>query len=132
MRDIISSLDGSDLGVALSTLPKAANVLSTQLGELEYAPAFGVDKRYFLEQPFLFQNECYRSHLVQRLTENQINVSEVQSETSLLSAKNIFFIQEPPVAPSFSTSQILDNVLTDADGAPLTDADGSYLTDATP
>lgn len=132
MRDIVSTTDGLDLGVALSSVPKAANVLSTQLGELEYASDFGVDKKYFLDDNFLFQSDSYRAHLIQRLTEAQINVGQVVGTIDTLFATYSFGITEPPVLPDFSTSQILDNVLTDADGAPLTDADGSYLTDATP
>lgn len=75
--DIVSIEDGLDMGVAIATGPRAGNVLSVQLGSLEYAPDFGVDLAYFLENPIQFQNESFKAYLVQRLTESQVNVTEV-------------------------------------------------------
>ncbi len=75
--DIVQVTDGKDLGLAQSSLPKAANVLAVQVGELEYAPPFGVDKKYFLTSPFNFQKESYRAHVIQRLAENQVNVVDI-------------------------------------------------------
>ena len=39
----IQDFQGEDLQIKDSQTPKAANVLSTQLASLEYAPALGVD-----------------------------------------------------------------------------------------
>lgn len=77
MLDIIEANDGEDLTVLNSIVSKAGNVLSIQLGNLEYAPEFGVDLRYFLESEFQFQNESFKAYMVQRLTESQVNVSQV-------------------------------------------------------
>ncbi len=66
-----------DLGFEVSSVPKAANVVATQLGELEYAPEFGIDKKYFLTSGVNFQVENFRAHVVEKLTENQIAVAEV-------------------------------------------------------
>lgn len=77
MLDIIAIRDGEDLVLQNATAPKAANVVSTQLGYLEYAPNFGVDLNFFLQEGLEFQNESFKSYLVQRLTHHQINVSEV-------------------------------------------------------
>ncbi len=77
MLDIVGITDGEDLTVLDSVVGKASNVLSVQLGSLEYAPTFGVDLRFFLESEFQFQNESFKAYLVQRLTESQINVAKV-------------------------------------------------------
>jgi hypothetical protein len=78
MRDITEiPQDGRDLQIANSVVPKAANVLSIQLGYLEYAQDFGVDLRYFLQSNLRFQNASFLSYLVTRLTQHQINVVEV-------------------------------------------------------
>ncbi len=129
IRDIITIEDGLDLGLSLSNVPRAANVLSVQLGELEYANSFGIDKRYFLETPVLFQNESFKMYLVQRLTEHGINVSEVAESIYTLFSKLTFFLPQEIPAPDFSTRDILDNALLDADGAMLTDSDGAPLID---
>ncbi len=84
MKDIVSIQDGLDLGVADSVVSKAANLIAVQLGTLEYAPTFGVDKKFFLESPLQFQNESFRAYLIQRLTENQINVASVTEVLSNL------------------------------------------------
>lgn len=130
MKDIIYLEDGNDLGVANSVIPRAANILSVQLGELEYEPEFGVDKRYFIQNTLLFQNESFKAYLIQRLSEFQINVAEVLETLQALFLKYTFFIsQEFDPANQFTPQEILDNVLTDADGEYLTDADGEPLTD---
>lgn len=71
--DIVST-DGKDLGIARSDVSRAANVLSVQLGSLEYAPNFGIDLKYFLTSDFQFQNESFKAYCVERLLAHQINV----------------------------------------------------------
>jgi hypothetical protein len=75
MKDITSI--GTDLTVLNSQANKAANVLSIQIGELEYAPTFGIDLRFFLDENLQFQNESFKSYLIQRLAEHHINVNQV-------------------------------------------------------
>lgn len=77
MKDIIELNDGEDIGIFDAIVGKAGNVLSVQLGDLEYAQAFGIDKRFFLQSDFQFQNESFKAYLVQRLTESQVNVAQV-------------------------------------------------------
>lgn len=77
MLDIIKIENGSDLQLQDSIVPKAANVLSVQLGDLEYAIDFGVDLRYFLESPIQFQDASFKGYLVERLTQSQVVVSDV-------------------------------------------------------
>jgi hypothetical protein len=67
----------TDLGVLNSKIKRAENVLSIQLGSLEYAPDFGVDLDYFLAEDFQFQNTAFKSYLLQRLAESSIDVMSV-------------------------------------------------------
>lgn len=92
MRDIVQVRNGFDLGIADSDIPKAANILSVQLGELEYEKDFGIDKKYFLTQSIRFQPESFRTYVVQRLTENQINVSNVIGLLTALYGKYTFYV----------------------------------------
>lgn len=90
MLDIVRIEDGFDLGVADSIAPKAGNLISTQVDTLEYAPAFGVDLKFFLDPDFQFQNESFKAYLVDRLTQNQINVSQVVEVVESLERKYTF------------------------------------------
>lgn len=88
--DIVRIQDGFDLGVALSAAPKAANVVSTQYGDLEYAQDFGVDMKYFLQEGLQFQTESYRAHLIERLVQHQVNVFSVTELKRLLDISMTF------------------------------------------
>ncbi len=68
---------GGDIRTFNAQTSKAANVLSVQLGYLEYAQDFGIDLRYFIQEGFSFQNESFKSYLIQRLSESYVNVNEV-------------------------------------------------------
>ncbi len=95
MLDIVEiPTDGRDLGVQNSAVPKAANVINVQLGSLEYAQAFGSDLRYFLNSEFQIQNESFKAYLIQRLTENQVNVSSVIEVIDRLFQKFIFSVDD--------------------------------------
>lgn len=76
MIDIIEVTEGRDLGMADTVVPKAANLLQTQLGYLDYAPLFGVDLTFFIDSSFQFQNESFKSYLVEQMMQNQINVAD--------------------------------------------------------
>ena len=75
--DIVQIQNGKDLGLSISDIPKAANLYSVQLGELEYAENFGLDKKYFLTESIEFQLDNFKSYVVQRFAENLISVFEV-------------------------------------------------------
>ncbi len=75
MTDILSV--GKDLGFFDTQTVKAANVLSVQLGRLEYAQDFGIDLKYFMSSDFKFQNASFKAYLVEILANNRINVSSV-------------------------------------------------------
>lgn len=82
MLDISEAVNGNDLTLTNSAVMKAGNLLSIQLGVLDYAPDFGVDFKYFLESNFQIQIETFKTYLIQRMTENQINVTEVAQVVS--------------------------------------------------
>jgi hypothetical protein len=90
MNDIIEVNDGEDLLVMDSIVAKSGNVLSIQLGDLEYNTSFGVDLRFFLTSELQFQNESFKSYLVQRLTEHQVNVAQVIETINTLFMKYTF------------------------------------------
>ncbi len=75
MIDIVSTT--TDIGVFDTQTCKAGNILSVQLGNLEYQQDFGIDLKYFLDENFRFQNASFKSYLVEVLANNRINVSSV-------------------------------------------------------
>lgn len=77
MIDIVSAEQGLDLGVANAVTPRAGNILSTQLGSLEYLPGFGIDIAYFLSEEFKFQNASFRAYCVRALANQGVNVASV-------------------------------------------------------
>jgi len=90
--DIVQIGVGVDIGFQVTDVVRAGNIVSTQLGSIDYAPDFGVDLRYFLENPIQFQNESFRAYLVQRLSESQINVAEVIDTIEPLYEQYTFFL----------------------------------------
>jgi hypothetical protein len=73
----ITSFSNGDLTLIDTEVAKAANVLQVQLGELEYVPTFGIDLKFFLSEEFQFQNESFKSYLIQRLSEHHVSVNQV-------------------------------------------------------
>lgn len=90
MIDIVSV--GQDIGLFDTQTNRAANILSVQLGYLEYAPELGIDLKYFLSEDFQFQNESFKAYLVQVLASFGINVIEVNEQIENLYAKFVFNI----------------------------------------
>lgn len=75
MIDIVSQGNGLDIGLFDTQTVRAANILSVQIGNLEYAPTLGIDLAYFLSPDFIFQNESFKSYLVEVLANSNINVA---------------------------------------------------------
>ena len=88
MIDIVSV--GSDIGVYDTQTERAKNILSVQVGSLEYAPDIGIDLKYFLSEDFKFQNESFKSYLIQVLANNAINTSSVVEVIEDLHSKYTF------------------------------------------
>lgn len=93
MTDIIS-LDSSGMGTYDTQVERAANILSVQLGALEYWPEGGIDLRYFLTETIQFQDSAFRSYLIQILATWGINVSSFVSELEALLSN--YFIEISP------------------------------------
>lgn len=79
MIDIFIDSNGI-LRQADTSLYKAKNVLSVQIGSLAYAPEFGIDYDLFFSDDYEIQNETFRSYAVSKLSENGVNVQEILSE----------------------------------------------------
>lgn len=72
----ISSV-GTDIGVFDTQTVRAQNILSVQIGSLEYAQDLGIDLKYFMNEEFRFQNESFKAYLIQVLANYSINVASV-------------------------------------------------------
>lgn len=94
MIDIVGIGEGSggDIRTFDAQTSKAANVLSVQLGYLEYAPDFGIDLEFFIQEDFQFQNESFKSYLIQRLSEHHVNVNQVIETIENLYAQLTFIV----------------------------------------
>ena len=101
MLDIVEIADGKDIGIQNSAVGKAANVLSVQLGSLEYAPDFGVDLRFFMQEGLQFPNESFKAYLTERLTQSQIVVSQVLSTLETFFEKYTFYVGDANDAKGF-------------------------------
>lgn len=75
MIDITSF--STDLVLVDTQVPKSANIFQIQLGTLEYAQEFGIDLKFFIDEDFQFQNESFKSYLIQRLSESHVDVNQV-------------------------------------------------------
>ncbi len=78
MIDIVD-FDGSDIVLVDTQTARAANILSVQLGSLEYLKDFGIDLRYFLQPGIEFQNASFRGYLVEVLAQRGINVATLNT-----------------------------------------------------
>lgn len=101
MIDIIEVSAGplGDINLYDTQTCRAANILSVQLGDLEYAQAMGIDLRYFLSENVKFQNESFKSYLVEVLANNGINVTSV-----LETLENLFSQYTINLSPEETTS----------------------------
>lgn len=75
MMDIVDVSD--DIVVYDTQTNKAANILSVQLGTLEYDQDMGIDLVYFLTEGVEFQNDSFKGYIVQQLAYRGINVIDV-------------------------------------------------------
>jgi hypothetical protein len=101
MKDI-TEITSSGLQVADTQVPRATNILSVQVGALEYAKELGIDLRYFLDNAVEFQNESFQAYLVEVLAENGINVTSLLTTIQTLFAEYNF-----EIAPEQQTTGLL-------------------------
>lgn len=80
MIDIVGVSAGvsGDVQLQSTQAPRAANILSVQLGSLEYAEDLGIDLKYFLSEDFEFEDAAFKSYLIQRLANSSVNVTSVK------------------------------------------------------
>lgn len=79
MIDIVG-FDSKGMQVYDTQTERAANILSVQLGSLEYAQDLGIDLRYFMAEKIRFQDESFKAYLVQALAQRGINVASLAEE----------------------------------------------------
>lgn len=91
MIDITGVEDGplGDMIIQETQTQRAANILSIQIGSLEYAPDFGIDLKYFLDNSIRFQTSSFKAYLVERLASYGINATEVVTQIDSLSQNYI-------------------------------------------
>lgn len=73
-----------DLNVFDSQVPKAGNILSIQIGSLEYAKTLGIDMNYFLSDEFRFQNDSFKSYIIEVLANRGVNVANIETVVQTL------------------------------------------------
>lgn len=89
MIDIVD-FNSSGMQVYDTQTQQAANILSVQLGALEYAQDLGIDLRYFLDERIQFQDESFKGYLIQALAQRGINVASLTDlQQDLLEQYNI-------------------------------------------
>lgn len=74
----------NDLNTYDTQAPKAGNILSVQVGSLEYAKDLGIDMNYFLSDDFRFQNESFKSYIIEVLANRGVNVANIESVINTL------------------------------------------------
>ena len=83
---------GTDVEMVNSQVYRAKNILNTQINTLYYALDLGIDLDYFLSEDFVFQNESFRSYLIQRLASFSINIVDIVSSINNLHEEWDFII----------------------------------------
>lgn len=97
----ITSISGGDLNLRDTQVPKSANVLQVQIGDLEYLPTFGIDLDFFLDPELNFQNESFKSYLIQRLSESHVNVNQVLESLQKLFLQYTFVVGDAESSGGF-------------------------------
>jgi translation initiation factor IF-2 len=98
MIDIVSA-GPTGLATFNTQTERAANILGVQLGALEYEKTIGIDLRYFLSEELKFQNESFKSYIVQVLATKGINVANlIETIEALASNFNINLTPEETTA----------------------------------
>lgn len=105
MIDIVGVAAGptGDLQILDTQVERAANVLGTQIGSLEYAQTFGIDLRYFLTSEISFQNESFKGYIIERLAAYTINVAKVIETIS-----DLFSTYDIKVTPADDSTGLLE------------------------
>lgn len=90
MIDIVGQVEGGDLSIYNAQTERAKNILSVQIGSLEYEPTMGIDLVFWLNQDFRFANESFQSYLIQVLASWGINSASFTESIESLSRQYTF------------------------------------------
>ena len=74
------SATGLDMGQYDTTVARATNILSVQVGSLEYAPDLGIDLAFFLGSQFKFQDESFKAYLIEVLAYRGMRVVRISGQ----------------------------------------------------
>ena len=84
------SEEGLDLGKYNTSVARAKNILSVQIGALEYAKDLGIDLKFFLSEEFKFQDDSFKAYLIETLAYRGVNVAELTENVESLFSEYIF------------------------------------------
>ncbi len=96
----ITSAGPTGLGTSDTDVTRAGNILSVQIGSLEYAQDLGIDLRYFLSESFSFQNSTFKAYLVEVLANRGINVASAVDTLQNLYAQYTFEVKSQAASDS--------------------------------
>ncbi len=85
----------NDLEFFASELPRAENLITTQIGDLYYRPDWGVDLAYFLNPDYTIQAEAFEAYLLQRIGVWGMNVIDFMARQRQFIREMIFNFGEP-------------------------------------
>lgn len=94
-KDVRYNNQMNDLEFLSSELPRAENLISTQVGDLYYRQDWGVDLAYFLNPDYTIQAEAFESYLLQRIGYWGMNVINFVAEQGKFIRQMIFNFGEP-------------------------------------
>ena len=102
MIDIVST-GSDDIALYDTQAERAANILNVQLGSLEYLPTIGIDLKFFLSEDIRFQNESFKSYIIQTLALRSINVANLIEVIESLSATYLINIEAAETSTALIT-----------------------------
>lgn len=95
MKDMQYDAAKNDLVFVSSEVPRAANLIDIQTGQLVYAPDWGVDKAYFLNPDYRIQAESFEAYLLQRIAFWGMNVINFMAVQGKFMRDMVFQFAEP-------------------------------------
>jgi hypothetical protein len=88
------SFKNNELKAIDTSVYKARNVLSVQIGSLSYAPNFGIDYDLFFNSDLQIQDQTFQAYAVSKLAENGINPVDVLTEKNTLDENLLITIDD--------------------------------------
>lgn len=125
MFDIIEIRDEADLGIADTVVPRAANLISTQINSIDYWYDWGVDLKFFVFSDLQIQRASFKAHLIERMAYYQINVNSIIEEFDSLFMRLIWDVSGTATEPLAQTgvTEIVPVLTTEAGELIATDTE---------